>query len=640
MTKLRLSLLGEFACHTACGGQVDVPRRKSQALLAYLALHAGEAVPRERLATLLWGDATGAQARANLRKTLSRLRQALPEEARHCLDARPKQVRLCLEAVEVDAVRFDRCARQGTPDALAEAAALWRGPLLDLQAGCGEAFDAWLDIERRRFEEIAIGVLSRCLDHLTVAGKTEAAVDTALRLLAIDPLQEEVHRRLMRLHVLQDRIGAAMRQYETCRELLSVELGLEPEAETRQLKALLLRRMKPAVPEGPGSRGAGWPALPSLYIQPLRVARGADDLREAAEGLAGDMAMALGRSRQIDVVTSATRSGAVHYRLQGDVRADGTAVRIALRLVEGGTGLQLWAQRFEHDRRDVFAAQDAIVREAAAHVDAVLSRNEQERARRKRPEALDARELYQRGMWHLYRFRQQDSSAARAMFEQAVVKAPEFAPAYAGLALNGYAEVTFGELDDPQRVLAQAAEFGEKAVYLDEDDAFGHFALGRVRTLLGRLDLAVPHLERATVLNPGFGYAHYGLAFAHYWTGRCERAIEHVGRSLNLSPCDPMLWSFHMLDASAHYQCGRYDLAEDRARDAIRARTGEFWTHLVLAVALNGQKRRAEARAAAAEARRLKPGLSLTLVANSLPQLDAQCLERYLNDMYDVGIPS
>ena len=591
MTVLRLSLLGEFACRTADGTEIDVPRRKCRALLVYLALHGGRPVPRERLALLLWGDASGAQARANLRKTLSRLRRAIPGEVQGCLDAGPKRLRLVRETVEIDALRFEQCAGEGTPEALAEAAALWRGPLLDLQAGCGEAFDWWLDTNRRRLEELALGVLSRLLDLQTITGDIEAAVDTAQRLLSIDPLQEDVHRKLMRLYVLRGRVGAAIGQYDACRDLLSDELGIEPARETRQLRDVLMRGMESARLAGMNMSRAELPTPPCLYISPLRTAQDADDVDDMAAGLVSDLAIALGRNRQFDVAVSNVLPRETRYRLEGALRADGRQIRIALRMVDCDTGVQLWAENFDLDRPAVLTAQDAIVREVAAHVGSALSRNERERARRKTPDMLDARELCQLGMWHLYRFRQEDNAKAHRMFERAVLTAPEFAPAYAGLALNGYAKVTFGNLDHTDDVLAQAARFGEQAVYLDEDDAFGHFALARVRTLLGRLDLAIPSLEKAVALDPGFGYAHYGLGFAHYWTGECDRATEHVSRATAASPCDPMLWSFQMLDASAHYQCGRYERAEACARDAIRSRTGEFWNHLVLAVALKGQNR-------------------------------------------------
>ena len=75
---------------------------------------------------------------------------------------------------------------------------------------------------------------------------TEAAVRTARRLLALDPLQEAVHRLLMRLHAQAGRREAAIRQYEVCVGMLRRELRLEPEPETRQLYEKIQNGQRPA----------------------------------------------------------------------------------------------------------------------------------------------------------------------------------------------------------------------------------------------------------------------------------------------------------------------------------------------------------------------------------------------------------
>ncbi len=74
--RLNLTLLGGFQAQLDAGAALVLPTRKSQALLAYLAVRPGQAHPREKLATLLWGDMQDAQARGNLRHALSRIRKA------------------------------------------------------------------------------------------------------------------------------------------------------------------------------------------------------------------------------------------------------------------------------------------------------------------------------------------------------------------------------------------------------------------------------------------------------------------------------------------------------------------------------------------------------------------------------------
>jgi hypothetical protein len=68
-----------------------------------------------------------------------------------------------------------------------------------------------------------------------------------MRLLGLDPLQEAVHRTLMRLYARQGRRGAALKQYQVCVGVLQRELGTTPEAETRKLYQELLRRPAEAV---------------------------------------------------------------------------------------------------------------------------------------------------------------------------------------------------------------------------------------------------------------------------------------------------------------------------------------------------------------------------------------------------------
>jgi len=80
--RLKLALLGGFQAQLDAGPTLLLPTRKTEALLAYLALPLGQAHPREKLASLLWGDMPDAQARGNLRNALSRIRKALPRTAR------------------------------------------------------------------------------------------------------------------------------------------------------------------------------------------------------------------------------------------------------------------------------------------------------------------------------------------------------------------------------------------------------------------------------------------------------------------------------------------------------------------------------------------------------------------------------
>jgi DNA-binding SARP family transcriptional activator len=238
----RIGLLGGFQTLSASGSTLEIPGRKVRALLAYLAVSPG---PRERdsLVALLWGDRSDREARHSLRQALSSLRKAVPGVL-----TEGTVVALNTDAAEIDVAAFERLAQQEDVTALEEAARLYRGPFLAGFEGGGASFEEWRTIERERLGELALETLGRLLAEQMRRDALERAIQTALRLLAIDPLQEAVHRTLMRLFARQGRRAAALHQYQQCVGWMRHELGVEPEEETRELYRDLLRR--------PDTRGA------------------------------------------------------------------------------------------------------------------------------------------------------------------------------------------------------------------------------------------------------------------------------------------------------------------------------------------------------------------------------------------------
>jgi DNA-binding SARP family transcriptional activator len=311
---LSLTLLGGFEARSDAGPPVTFTRKKSQALLAYLALHLGQPQPRDKLAALLWGEASDQQARHSLRQALTTLRQALAGAPSSCLIEEGDAVTLSATA-QVDVTAFEKLAERGTPEALESAIGLYRG---DLLAGIGidEApFEEWLLTERERLRELAGEALAKLLAHQTQAAMVEPAVQTAMRLLALDPAQEPVHRTLMRLYARDGRRGAALRQYQTCVALLERELGVEPEPETKQLyRELLQTRPRVVRAQIPPERGASDTILVGREAEMAQLRRALDEAwqgRGSVALLQGEAG--IGKSRLIEALmaTALGRGGHV-----------------------------------------------------------------------------------------------------------------------------------------------------------------------------------------------------------------------------------------------------------------------------------------------------------------------------------------
>jgi len=241
MARLNLTLLGGFQGRLGAAVPLTLPTRKSQALLAFLALPPGRSHPRAKLASLLWGGMREPQARSGLRQSLFTLRKAVDVEPPALL-IDGQTVALNPTSVDVDVVEFERQVAEGTLAALERAAALYRGELLEGLALQEAPFEEWILAERERLRELALEALAKLLRQQRATGATEAALQTALRLLALDPLQEPVHRAVMRLYVELGRRASALRQYQMCIGALQRELSVEPETTTKQLYQEILRQ--------------------------------------------------------------------------------------------------------------------------------------------------------------------------------------------------------------------------------------------------------------------------------------------------------------------------------------------------------------------------------------------------------------
>ncbi len=238
------------------GEEHQHPSRKAMALLAYLAMRAGEPVTRPHLATLLWSDTETDQARVNLRQTLAQLRSLLGPAARGALATPNDQIIL-------DPARFDIPARAALADgpAAAElAASIAAGPgFLEGFSARADGFDGWAAAQRHMLDVRIADRLERSgKDRLAAKDPAGAAQDLSLA-LRLDPFREAAHRLLMQAQAGLGRSAAALAQYEKCRAVLKDQLGVEPDAETRALAARIraTRLAQPSVPEPEGNGGTG-----------------------------------------------------------------------------------------------------------------------------------------------------------------------------------------------------------------------------------------------------------------------------------------------------------------------------------------------------------------------------------------------
>ncbi|WP_165794186.1 BTAD domain-containing putative transcriptional regulator [Deinococcus aerius] len=199
--------------------------RKLAACLAYLALEG--ATGRGRLVGLLWPDSPEHTARNNLSQMLRKLRLFAGTDlvtGGDLLTLGPD--------LEVDAARVRAAYTQGHSAELLEGG----GELLaGLRYDDCPDLDDWVSAERDRHAEARIQARRQEAARLEREGHYEGALGLARALLDLDPVSEDAHRRVMRLHYLLGDRPAALRAYQRCNEALWREFQTEPLPETKQL---------------------------------------------------------------------------------------------------------------------------------------------------------------------------------------------------------------------------------------------------------------------------------------------------------------------------------------------------------------------------------------------------------------------
>jgi DNA-binding SARP family transcriptional activator len=244
LPELRLSLLGSPRVEV---GQypLRLNRRKTLALLAYLAVTA-QSQRRETLSALFWPDSPHPLTLSNLRRDLSILNATLGSD--RLIYDRDDILLAAGSGFWCDVHLFE--ALQTGPAAndgqdgpipsslprLIQAAALYRGDFLQgfSLPDCSE-FEEWLFFQSERLRQSYVRVLKQLIGELLTFQNSGTIIPYALRWLAVEPLNEEIHRLVISLYLQAGQYSAALYQFERCTRLLRDELGLDPSPETRSL---------------------------------------------------------------------------------------------------------------------------------------------------------------------------------------------------------------------------------------------------------------------------------------------------------------------------------------------------------------------------------------------------------------------
>lgn len=240
----RFKLLGSLSIHADETLSPVLKSPKGCAIVVYLLVNGG-VQPREVVADLLWEATSTAQSLKNLRSLFNRIRKLVPEikVTRKALAFEP------LPESRVDLYQLRAGLTADDLAALDDALKLYTGELLaNFYIADAPRFNEWLTVAREHLQrQVQDGYRRLCAGY-KAAGQSADGVAAARRWVTVDNLDEEAQRALMELLVADGQVGAAQQQYETCRQLLWEELGVEPEAATQALAEQIAQLETPVAP--------------------------------------------------------------------------------------------------------------------------------------------------------------------------------------------------------------------------------------------------------------------------------------------------------------------------------------------------------------------------------------------------------
>jgi TolB-like protein/Tfp pilus assembly protein PilF len=267
--------------------------------------------------------------------------------------------------------------------------------------------------------------------------------------------------------------------------------------------------------------------------------------------------------------------------LEGSVRKLGEKFQIAVRLIDGKNGAELWTQSYERTFPEIIQVESEVARQTAGALGLKLTEPEIHAINRPATSNPLANEAYLKGRYVWLQRTPDSYRQAREYFEQAIALDSNYALAYAGLA-DAYQFLGAFNLSDRKENYDKAKSAYGRALELDPTLAEAHATAGLVAMNYDwDWSLAEQELRRAIALNPNEAlfydwYAEYLMA-----VGKANESIDNIERAHELDPFSIIINS----DVGKLLFFARlYDQAEAQLKETLRMDPAFMEAHVWLGI--------------------------------------------------------
>jgi adenylate cyclase len=365
---------------------------------------------------------------------------------------------------------------------------------------------------------------------------------------------------------------------------------------------------------------------PSVAVLPFANMSGDPEQEYFVDGIVEDIITGLSRIKWLHVIARNStfvykgravdvkqvgRELGVRYVLEGSLRKAGNRVRLTAQLIEAASGRHVWAERYDRALDDIFAVQDEITLSVVGYIEPSLRQAEIERAKRKRPDSLDAYDLYLRALPYAMVFMPGDADKALPLLRQSLELEPVFAAAHAAAAWCHEQRYLRGGLDPTDKTAALA--HARAALEAGADDAGTLATAGFVIGLVAHdYDTAMNAIDRGLAMSPSSALALSLGSVILGHAGRTAEAIDYAERALRWCPLDRTVNLPYVGLGIAHCAAGDWEAAIPACGKSEQANPRFSLPYFLRAAALSQLGRIEEAKVPAQRGLELEPGFTVS----------------------------
>jgi adenylate cyclase len=395
------------------------------------------------------------------------------------------------------------------------------------------------------------------------------------------------------------------------------------------------------------------PDKPSIAVLPFRNMSGDQEQEYFADGMVEEIITALSRIRWLFVIARNSsftyksqavdvkqvgRELGVRYVLEGSVRKGGNRVRITAQLIDTTNGAHLWADRFDGSLEDIFDLQDKVAISVAGVIEPTLRQSEIERARRKRPDSLDAYDLYLRALPSIFTPMPEDADKALPLLGKAIQLEPDYKAAHAMIAWCHEVRYLRGGVQEETRLAA--LHHARLAIAGGGDDAAALATAGFVIAVCGHdFETALTPFDRSFALSSSSALALGLSSIVRAWKGDDAIAVEHAERAIRLSPFDPLIYLPYVGLAYAHFAASRFEETVAAASLAIQSSPRFTVPQILHTAALGCLDRGEDAKAAVQRLLELQQGITVATAILSARYVNAEKIAALANALRRARLP-